>query len=223
MEKTEKKAYNARRILETSKDLFYTFGYSKVTMDDISKKLGMSKKTLYKYFDGKYQIMERIVADFKKDMSTGVDKIINDESLDFPIKLKEMLNLVAKQLSHISPLLMEDMQQNLPVLWEELNNHKKEGAYKRFNRLIEEGRQKSMINSHINHKLIVVFYASAIQNLLDPNFMHQIPQEILEEMPKSPAQIFDNLINLIYEGILREETKEDYREQVRKSRVSDFD
>jgi AcrR family transcriptional regulator len=200
------------RILETSKELFYQHGYSKVTMDEVAQKLGMSKKTLYRYFESKYDIISHIVQIFKDDLSNGVDDIINDESLEYPVKLKKMLNFVALKLSGISVLLMEDLQKILPDLWDELNKLKREGAFNRFNKLIEEGRRKSMINERINLQVIVALYASAIQNLLDPDFMNQLPAGIVEKMPTSPSEIFDNMINIIYEGILTEETKKDYQQ-----------
>jgi AcrR family transcriptional regulator len=207
----EDKSENRTRILEESRKLFYNLGYKKVTMDDIARNMGMSKKTIYKYFDGKYEIMKTIVHDLIDDLSNGIDKIIFDEEMSYPAKLRQMLNFVALHLSRISPKLMEDLQINLPELWEEVNRYKRESAFKRFYKLIEEGKRKKLINDQINHHLIVVLYASAIQNLLDPEFLYQLPGDILNQIPQSPAQIFDNLVNIIYEGILTEETKIEFR------------
>ncbi len=207
----EEKSENRARILEESRKLFYNLGYKKVTMDDIARNMGMSKKTLYKYFDGKYEIMKTIVHDVIDDLSNGIDQIILDEHLSYPAKLRKMLNFVGLHLSKISPRLMEDMQVNLPELWEEVNRYKRDSAFKRFYKLIEEGKRKKLINDQVNHHLIVVLYASATQNLLDPGFLYQLPQDILEKIPQSPAEIFDNLVNIIYEGILTEDTKQEYR------------
>lgn len=41
------------RFIKTVLELFHTYGIKTVTMDDISKELGISKRTLYKYFDSK--------------------------------------------------------------------------------------------------------------------------------------------------------------------------
>ena len=205
------KLNNEKRILNTAKELFYNLGYSQVTMDDIAARLKMSKKTLYKYYSGKYDIIKTVVNEFKTELSEGVNQIVNDNTLEYPVKLKEMLNFVALRLNNISPVLLEDLQKNLPELWEEINHYKNESAYSRFNKLIEEGKAKNMINDRVNHRLIVVLYANAIQNLLDPAFLNQLPNGIITEMPKSPSLIFDNLINIIYEGILTEEAKQQYR------------
>ncbi len=210
----EEKSENHNRILEESRKLFYNLGYKKVTMDEIASNMKMSKKTLYKYFDGKYEIMKTIVHDVIDDLGNGIDKIIYDDNMEYPAKLRQMLKFVGLHLSKISPRLMEDMQVNLPELWEEVNRYKRDSAFKRFYKLIEEGKRKKLINDQINHHLIVVLYANATQNLLDPGFLYQLPQDILEKIPRAPAEIFDNLVNIIYEGILTEETKKEYREEL---------
>lgn len=206
------KQQNKQKILDTSKALFYESGYSAITMDDIARKLGMSKKTLYKYYSGgKYEIMCQIIRDLKDELAGGVNKIVNNESAPYPEKLRQMLNFVGFTLANISQALLEDLQKNLPALWEELNRHKRESAYLRFNKLIEEGRRKGFINQSVNHRLIVALYASAVQNLLDPAFLNQLPEEILQDLPKSPGVIFDNLVNIIYEGILNADAKEKFK------------
>lgn len=205
------KQQNKQKILDTSKALFYASGYSAITMDDIARKLGMSKKTLYKYYSGKYEIMCQIIRNLKDELAGGVNKIVNNESTAYPEKLRQMLNFVGFTLANISPALLEDLQKNLPALWEELNRHKRESAYLRFNKLIEEGRRKGFINEGVNHRLIVALYASAVQNLLDPAFLNQLPEEILEDLPQSPGVIFDNLVNIIFEGILNADAKEKFK------------
>jgi AcrR family transcriptional regulator len=189
-------------ILNAARSLFYTYGYSKVTMSDIAREMGMSKKTLYKFFNSKQEIIIVLVKFFKEEVSAGVEKILGDEQDDFPVKMKKMLQFVALRLSGISNVFLEDLQKYLPEVWEDLNNYKKEAAFTRFKRLIDEGKAKNRIRNNINPQMIVLLYASAVQNLLDPAFYKQIPTEMVQELPVTPALIFDNIINIIYHGIL---------------------
>lgn len=53
MEETHKK------IVEESVQLFLKFGIRSVTMDDVSRELGISKKTLYKYVSNKTELVEQ--------------------------------------------------------------------------------------------------------------------------------------------------------------------
>jgi AcrR family transcriptional regulator len=43
-------------MLERAKDMFLEFGIKNLNMDEISRKLGISKKTLYRYVDSKESV-----------------------------------------------------------------------------------------------------------------------------------------------------------------------
>jgi AcrR family transcriptional regulator len=62
-------------ILEKSKELFLNLGFKSVTMDEIANSLGVSKKTIYKYFKNKTDLVDA-VTDFMFDtICCGVDKV----------------------------------------------------------------------------------------------------------------------------------------------------
>ena len=44
-------------IINKATSLFLTLGFKSVTMDDIANDLGMSKKTIYTYFDNKISLV----------------------------------------------------------------------------------------------------------------------------------------------------------------------
>lgn len=49
------------RIITTALELFHSYSIRTVTMDDISKELGISKRTLYKHFDSKESLITECV------------------------------------------------------------------------------------------------------------------------------------------------------------------
>ena len=48
------------KILEKSKELFLNLGFKSVTMDEIATSLGVSKKTIYKYFKNKTELVDAV-------------------------------------------------------------------------------------------------------------------------------------------------------------------
>ena len=52
---------NNDKILKGAEDLFFRYGIRSVTMDDIAKHLGISKKTIYKSFKDKDQVVMRLI------------------------------------------------------------------------------------------------------------------------------------------------------------------
>ena len=49
-------------IINKATSLFLSLGVKSVTMDDIANDLGMSKKTIYTYFDNKTCLVEAITS-----------------------------------------------------------------------------------------------------------------------------------------------------------------
>ena len=49
------------QIINKAEDLFLRYGLKSVTMDDIARKLGISKKTLYQYVENKTDLVSKIM------------------------------------------------------------------------------------------------------------------------------------------------------------------
>ncbi len=49
------------RIIESARELFARFGLKKTTMDEIAEKCGMSKATLYYYFQNKEDVFKSVI------------------------------------------------------------------------------------------------------------------------------------------------------------------
>jgi AcrR family transcriptional regulator len=62
-------------ILETSNELFLNLGFKSVTMDEIAGKLGVSKKTIYKYFANKTELVAAVTDYMFNTVSYGIDDI----------------------------------------------------------------------------------------------------------------------------------------------------
>lgn|GEM_PF-435095 len=201
------------RILKAANGLFFKNGYKHTTMDEISKSLGMSKKTLYMYFPGKLELLEASFHALKTRLSIKVETILQNENLTFLMKLKSMLSAIAEDLAPINPELVSDLREQVPEIWMALEDYIRSSAYLRFQRLIQEGIDQGLVASHVDKSMVVLLYASAIQNLIDPKFLAQFPPEMVEGLRVKPAKIYDQAISIIFEGILTDDAKKEYLSQ----------
>jgi AcrR family transcriptional regulator len=205
-----KKPAVERSILESAYALFLEKGYRHTTMDDIAQSLSMSKKTLYKYYPGKLELLSASFEILKTKLTAKVEAILENKYIPFPLKLKSTLTVVATHLAPINPELFEDLREYAPEIWEELRIYINESAYIRFQKLISQGVAQGLVNPRINVSLMVMLYASAIQSLLDPKFINQFPADIINQMKLSPSQIYDQAISIIYNGILTEAARNEF-------------
>ncbi|MCX2741788.1 TetR/AcrR family transcriptional regulator [Pontibacter anaerobius] len=193
------------RIIAEAKDLFFTHGYSKVLMADLAKRLGMSKKTLYQYFSGKEELLNVIIRKHAQDIQQEVESTLADNSLPFPDKTRRIFGFVGTKLHDINPEFVLDIKKNAPSAWQLLQKHKADAAFLRFNALLNEGYKKGYIRENVNRTMAVLLYASALETILNPDFTEQVPQGLMQELPKTPREVFDGLVKIIFKGILRED------------------
>ncbi|OIQ29363.1 MAG: TetR family transcriptional regulator [Bacteroidetes bacterium MedPE-SWsnd-G2] len=64
------------KILVSASDLFLSYGFKSVTMDDIANKIGISKKTIYQHFSNKTELIEATTLHLFDEISKGIDEII---------------------------------------------------------------------------------------------------------------------------------------------------
>ncbi|MGA7837610.1 MAG: TetR/AcrR family transcriptional regulator [Ignavibacteriaceae bacterium] len=190
------------RILVKAEEIFFHYGYTRVRMDEISDSLGISKKTLYKYFDGKEQLLREIVERMKLRIKTNCHIICDDQEMDFIHKLKKLMNYIAKQSSKLRGVLPEDLQKNHPDIWDGINEYRKKEAFTKFKDLIEEGVRKGAFRKDIDQQIIVLMYVNAISELVRP--------DVLVNLPYTGDQVFETIIKIMFEGIFTDEGRTKY-------------
>jgi AcrR family transcriptional regulator len=205
-----KKTSSEGNILTAAYKLFLQKGYRQTTMDEIALELGMSKKTLYKYYPGKMELLSASFEVLKTKMSAQVEAILENKYIAFPHKLKSTLTVIATHLAPINPDLLDDLREFAPDIWEDLTVYIYESAYLRFQKLLEQGMAQGLVNPKFNGNLVVMLYTAAVRSLLDPKFRSQFPDSIQTGMKLSPAEVYDQAITILYLGILTDEARDEF-------------
>ena len=199
------------RILEIAYALFLKKGYTNTTMDRIAQELAISKKTLYKYYTSKLELLGGTFEQLKFRLNAKVEELVENKYLPFSEKFKSMLTAIASDLAPINPELLADLKDHAPEIWKALQEFIRESTFMRFQKLIQEGIEKGYIAAHTNKNLVVFMYASSIQNLVDHTFLSQFPREMKENLKMSSSEIFEQAINIIYQGIMTEDARKEFR------------
>ncbi len=104
--KKMKRKQRREDIISTAEKLFFSKGYDEVSMNDIAKDVGMSKATLYLYFDNKdslffavvlrgVEIMKILIEKEMENVENGIDRIFAYRSayFDFAVKYPDYLHV----------------------------------------------------------------------------------------------------------------------------------
>ncbi|MFC4267986.1 TetR/AcrR family transcriptional regulator [Polaribacter marinivivus] len=82
-----------QKIVEKSTELFLNLGFKSVTMDEIASALGVSKKTIYKYFNNKTDLVNAVTNHVFDSISCGIDHIchLNMNPIDELFSIKRFV------------------------------------------------------------------------------------------------------------------------------------
>jgi len=199
-----------QRTIKVAKDLFFQNGYTSVSIEDIIGEASISKKTLYRYFVCKDDILNEVIDDFIKDFSSDIETLLAKKEIDFAEKLRQVFSTTAVSFSKISAKFTENIRQYEPHAWNKLKEFKREAFRKCYANLMAEGTRRGHISKDINKEVASLILLIAIENLFDPDFLEQMPKELVDKIPISSRDTLDAIIKIIYAGILTEETKKKY-------------
>lgn len=139
-------------IIEEADRLFCQYGFKSVTMDDIAKQLGMSKKTIYQHFSDKDELVNILILDKLSKQECTIDQSISAA----PNAVVEILSSIATmndQLTNMNAKLFFDLQKYHPKAWLIFKDFKekklKETIYKNLVRGVEQGLYREDINLEI--------------------------------------------------------------------------
>lgn len=173
------------RILAEAERLFWKYGVRSVTMEDIAKQLGISKKTIYQHFEDKEQILYQVIQD-----KTGRDQFEMDCMLvDANNPVEEILyalHMIQKHADQVSPNLLIDVKRHYPQAFD-LFLHYKEGQIMRsilenIQKGIVQGLYRSDLNPAVLARLRVEQIELAFNNDLFPAgeySMHDVQHQLM--------------------------------------------
>src|SRR3982751_3726008 len=90
-----------QRIVDAARTHFFSHGFRSVTMDDLADELGISKKTLYAHFPGKFDLLEAVLANKFEGVETMLREVTRRQPQDFPASLRELLTGTQRELDEI--------------------------------------------------------------------------------------------------------------------------
>jgi len=190
------------RIIEASRDLFLRFGYSRVTTDEISRELGISKATLYRHFSAKRDVLEAIVDRTMEDILSGVDSIMGDGTLGFLEKLAGLLGFIGAQISRVGGVFAQDLRRSAPDLWDRIERFRREKIFVNFRTLMADGVRRGVFRKDINRELLLQIYMTLVQEFVNPDRPSGLKCTL--------SEIFETIARVLFEGVLTDRGRRDY-------------
>lgn len=177
---------NAIRIKERFNELGQLYGIRRITVDQLSRECGISKKTFYKYFQSKDELIWIVIREKFDQLRRDFRDAEKQE--DNPLKrLHRFVEITLNQFGAVSTPMLEDVQKFYPQINEELERFKSE----RINMIKDTVREgiKTGVFENINLSIVAGFLTGAISQVLNPHFILENNLSV-EEALRSFSEIF---------------------------------
>ncbi|MBN4066049.1 TetR/AcrR family transcriptional regulator, partial [Candidatus Amoebophilus asiaticus] len=104
------------QIIKESLSLFLKYGIKSITMDDVSRELGISKKTLYQVVSDKSELVDQTTKCFIENDRHAILDIINSYE-NVIEQLVQICNYCSDVLRNMNPAVIFDLNRYYPDVW----------------------------------------------------------------------------------------------------------
>jgi len=185
---------NRQRIVDAARAHFFSHGFRSVTMDDLADELGVSKKTLYAHFPGKFDLLEAVLADKFASVEAKLKNVTRAHPHDFPATLHDLLAGTQHELDEIKPPFVRDMRQKAPQVFRVIEHRRAALIQRYFGKLFVEGQRAGMVRKDVPAKLMIEILLAMVQSIMNPSKMG--------ELGMMPKEGFAGILKVVLEGAL---------------------
>lgn len=187
-----------QRIVEVASRRFRQVGISKVTLDEIASELGMSKKTMYKFFLSKEDLLSAVVHGMMNGLRAKIEDIVGSNR-SFTEKLPEILGHLGRQICTTSKQFLIDLQRFTPALWKEMDQFRRERILTNVRQLFLQAKEEGVFRKDLNIDLFILLFVNSVQGIVNP--------QVLSEQSFSMDEALRGIFKIIFEGAMTEEAR----------------
>jgi TetR/AcrR family transcriptional regulator, cholesterol catabolism regulator len=159
-----------QKILSASAELFSQYGFKTITMDDIARRAGISKKTLYQHFANKQEVVNESVIWYKNNTTESCAMVLesSENAVEAMVKIMAFFDAMHKR---INPMAMFEMQRFFPEAYKTFRDMLVERDVVMLRENILQGIKEGYYREEVNADLLARFRLETSMLILQPNLL----------------------------------------------------
>lgn len=155
------------RIIAKAREQFFRYGVKSVTMDDIARELGISKKTIYQHFEDKDAIVHQLMmAEMANDKCEWDE--LDGSSNNVIEKIVKSMDIIRQAFAEINPSTFFDIKKYHPKTWQLFQDHKQNFIMESIRKELLEGIKQGFFRADIKVEILVRMRLEQIEIGFDP-------------------------------------------------------
>lgn len=148
-------------IVDQAADLYHHYGIRSLTMDDLAKELGISKKTLYQHVTDKADLVARVVRrKFEQSRAEILDYPKNLNAIEVLVYTNDkILEMMKKSI----PSIEYDLIKYYPNVWKEVLSERRKVICDQIRQNLQQGIAEGLYRDDLNIEIITKIHASRVE------------------------------------------------------------
>ena len=185
-------------IIKTAGEMFFRLGIRSVSIDDICRQLGMSKKTFYVYFGSKDELIEAMLQANIDYMAGKMEELLKVGDFKQLVKVFIRRQEAEKNDVRKVPQLVYDLKKYYPQQFGDFQIKCFETQKDYIRQYLELGVAQGLVRANLNIELTAVLFAK-IHNDAIRDF------EVIEAHNHNMHQLAHTAMDVFVRGVLSEE------------------
>ncbi len=198
-----------KNILTKVFNLYQKYGIKSITMDDVAKELGMSKKTLYTYVKDKRELVEKI-SEMKMQLSIEHQKYLKESNLNAIEELLFIYRFLNEQLKNHNPSMIFDLKKYYPDVFKKMHETRRKIIYEGMLHNMIKGQKEGFYRTDFNCEIIAKLHVFRAENMID--------NDIFSQSDFQTADIFKEMFKYHLRGIANEKGIKYFEEKLNESK-----
>ena len=149
-----------KNILLQSRTLIFKYGIKSLTMDDISQRLGISKKTLYQFYENKSDLISKVI-EFTITESKDLMTKATDKNANAIEELYTMYQTSTQIVKRLNPSLDFELRKYYPESFTLLESFRNSFIYSLMKVNLERGIKDKLFRDDLQADVIARIYTLA--------------------------------------------------------------
>ncbi len=170
-------------IIGAGKDLFWRYGFKRVSIEDICKKASVSKMTFYRLFSNKTDLAKRILNDVVEDSMVRFREVMNAQCTADE-RMRRIVALKMEGTKEISREFIEDVYTDTGSELQLYMMQRIQESWETFVKLFKDAQQRGIFRADFKPELLLALSRQMTAILEDKSIMalYDNPQQIIIEL-----------------------------------------
>ncbi len=182
------------RILDFSLDLFFRYGFSRVTIEEIVAELHISKTTFYKHFASKEDLLTEVIRSYYRIIRNGIASMTARGMEGYREELRNILLFVAEKLARMDSRARQDIRTSAPGIWKTLQALQRSVVHAGLEKALRKGMELGILRPDRDAGLVAELLVMSLESAASG-------EGLIGSDLSSPAAC-NALVDVYFEGLL---------------------